>query len=71
MKTLTYTRRAMRPHPQADSLPSGDCKWCGKEIGRGEVFTRGKDMGKDAIVCGRCLTPPAINDHPSELTVED
>lgn len=71
MKTLVYPRRAMRPHPDLDSLPSSDCKWCGKEIGRGEIFPACKDLGHDAIVCATCLTPPAINEFPSELIVED
>lgn len=70
MKTLVEPRRAMRPRPQADAMPA-DCAWCSKPIPRGVVFTRGKNLGKDAIVCSTCLTPPAIGTYPAELTVED
>ena len=70
MKTLNYPRRAMRPHARVDTLPEKRA-WCKKAVPQGVVFTRGKNLGKDAIVCGVCLTPPQINEHPSELTVED
>lgn len=70
MKTIIDPRRAMRPHPEADQMPKS-CAWCKKPIPRGVVFTRGKNLGQDAIVCSKCLTPPAIGQYPSELTVED
>lgn len=70
MKTITLPRRVMRPHPGADSMVKA-CAWCNRPIGRGEVFTRGKDMGKDAIVCGECLTPPALGESPDELSTEE
>lgn len=70
MKTLAYPRRAMRPHPAKDDLPPA-CAWCGKPIGQRVVFTRGRDMGKDAIVCPKCVEPPAVGDCPTEITVED
>lgn len=60
----------MRPHPEADSMPKA-CAWCQKNIPRGVVFTRGKNLGKDAVVCADCLTPPASGRYPSEITVED
>lgn len=70
MKTLVNPRRAMRPHPAADHLPER-CAWCSKAIPRGVVFTRGTNLGKDAIVCPDCVTPPAIGTYPNEITVED
>lgn len=70
MKTINNPRRAMRPHPEADSMPKV-CAWCKKAIPRGVVFTRGKDLGQDAIICPKCLTPPRIGTFPTELTVED
>lgn len=70
MKTLVNPRRAMRPHAAADHLPER-CAWCSKPIPRGVIFTRGTNLGKDAIVCSACVEPPEINQRPSEIVVED
>lgn len=69
MKTLTFPRRAMRP-PPPDELPR-ECKWCGRPIGRGEVFTVGHDLGKFVAVCGACLPPPPIGSRQLEIVLED
>jgi hypothetical protein len=70
MKTINFPRRAMRPPPGKDDLPE-KCAWCGNPVGRGVVFALGKDLGKVAIVCGDCLTPPKPGERPAELTSEE
>ena len=66
MNTLINARRVMRPPPEMDTMPA-DCKWCGKKIGRGVLFSLGMDMGQPAVVCEACVTPPAIGERPKEL----
>ncbi|WP_020472463.1 hypothetical protein [Zavarzinella formosa] len=69
MNTLNQCRRVMRPHPSLDDMPPA-CAWCGNPVGRGVVCTRGKNLGKDAVVCGECLTPPPLGRVVSEMTDE-
>jgi hypothetical protein len=44
-------------------LPPGEAAkvfaWCRHQIGRGEVFTSGHDLGKVVAVCRTCIEPPA------------
>jgi hypothetical protein len=69
MPTLNYPRRMMRPPADLDEIPER-CAWCRRPIGRGEVLSVGKDLGRLAAVCGRCLTPPPIGARVSELSSE-
>lgn len=69
-RILNFPRRAMRPPAEMDELP-GECAWCSQKIGRGVVFSRGKHLGKDSIVCPGCLTPPKIGSDLVELMEGD
>lgn len=70
MKTLVLPRRVVRPATVRSDLPTA-CKWCGREIPAAVAHTFGHDLGREAVVCPGCLTPPAIDERPTELTVED
>lgn len=75
MRTIAYPRRVIRPRyvPKGmeHQLPEPNCKWCGSEIEFGVPCTLGFDLGKKALICSRCVTPPVLGTMPKEITVED